>query len=41
MIKVRVSEKSNWYIKDERGNVVTDRFLETADGIFTLVPEAR
>jgi len=33
-----VSRNSGWYIKDERGNDVTNIFLETADGIFFLVP---
>ena len=34
-----VDQKSNWYIKDEKGNDVTNQSLETADGIFFLVPE--
>ena len=34
-----VSQKSSWFIKDEKGNDVSDRYLETVDGIFILVPE--
>ncbi|MGY5870777.1 MAG: hypothetical protein RTV72_00890 [Candidatus Thorarchaeota archaeon] len=34
-----VSKNSSWFIKDERGNDVTDSFLETFDGIFILIPE--
>lgn len=31
--------KSKWYIKDEKGNDVTDKPLESADGVFLLIPE--
>ncbi|MGY5880444.1 MAG: hypothetical protein RTV31_09335 [Candidatus Thorarchaeota archaeon] len=34
-----VNLNSKWYIKDEKGNDVTDRFLESADGVFLLVSE--
>jgi hypothetical protein len=35
----RVNRKSAWYIKDERGNDVSDMPLGSVDGIFILVPE--
>jgi hypothetical protein len=35
----RVSSKSRWYIKDAKGNDVTDTSLATVDGIFILIPE--
>jgi len=34
-----VNQNSKWFIKDEKGNDVTDRSLETVDGIFVLIPE--
>ncbi|MGY5860698.1 MAG: hypothetical protein RTU63_15125 [Candidatus Thorarchaeota archaeon] len=34
-----VSRNSSWYIKDERGNDVTDMFLISSDGICILIPE--
>ena len=34
-----VNPNSKWYIKDARGNDVTDKSLETVDGIFTLIPD--
>ena len=34
-----VNLKSKWFIKDAKGNDVTDRSLETIDGIFILIPE--
>ena len=34
-----VNRKSKWYIKDERGNDVSDKPLQSVDGIFTLIPE--
>ncbi|TFG28914.1 hypothetical protein EU528_10490 [Candidatus Thorarchaeota archaeon] len=36
-----VNLKSKWYITDEKGNDVTDRYLETAEGVFVLTPEYR
>jgi hypothetical protein len=35
----RVKRKSKWYIKDERGNDVSDKPLGSVDGIFYLIPE--
>ena len=34
-----VSRNSGWFIKDERGNDVTDMFLTSFDGICILIPE--
>ena len=34
-----VDQKSKWFIKDERGNDVNNRPLESEDGIFILIPE--
>jgi len=34
-----VSQKSKWFIKDEKGNDVSDRSLESSDGVFILIPE--
>ena len=34
-----VKRKSKWYIKDEGGNDVSDKPLQSVDGIFTLIPE--
>ncbi|TFH10222.1 MAG: hypothetical protein E4H14_02895 [Candidatus Thorarchaeota archaeon] len=34
-----VSRNSSWYIKDERGNDVTDMFLISSDGICILISE--
>ncbi len=34
-----VSRNSSWYIKDSRGNVVTDMSLASFDGICILIPE--
>ena len=34
-----VKRKSKWYIKDERGNDVSDSPLGSVDSIFTLIPE--
>lgn len=34
-----VRENSGWFIKDARGNDVTDMFLTSFDGICILVPE--
>jgi hypothetical protein len=34
-----VNRKSKWYIKDEHGNDVSDKPLQSVDGIFTLIPE--
>jgi len=34
-----VSRDSSWYIKDSRGNVVTDMSLTSFDGICILLPE--
>ena len=31
--------KSKWYIKDEKGNDVSDKSLESVDGVFILIPE--
>jgi len=36
---VRINKKSKWFVKDEKGNDVTDRFLESADGVFFIIPE--
>ena len=33
------SPKSKWYIRDDKGNDVTEKPLESAEGIFILVPE--
>jgi hypothetical protein len=33
------SRKSRWYIRDEKGNDVSDRLLDSVDGVFILVPE--
>lgn len=34
-----VHEKSRWFIKDERGNDVTDLSLDSIDSICILIPE--
>ena len=34
-----VKRKTKWFIKDERGNDVSDKPLGSVDGIFTLIPE--
>lgn len=34
-----IRENSDWFIKDERGNDVTDMPLNSFDGICTLIPE--
>jgi len=34
-----VNQNSKWFIKDEKGNDVTEKSLETIDGIFILIPE--
>jgi hypothetical protein len=34
-----INRKSKWYIKDERGNDVSDKPLGSVDGIFMLVSE--
>ena len=34
-----VNRKSRWYIKDERGNDVSDKPIHSVDGIFILIPE--
>ena len=34
-----VSLKSKWFIKDEKGNDVSNRTLESSDGTFIIVPE--
>ena len=34
-----VKRKSKWYINDERGNDVSDRPLDSIEGIFTLISE--
>ena len=34
-----VRRNSSWFIKDAKGNDVTNRSLESVDGILTLVPE--
>lgn len=34
-----VSRKSKWYINDERGNDVSDKSLQSVDGILILIPE--
>jgi len=31
-----IDKKSRWFIQDERGNDVSDRTLESIDGVFTL-----
>ncbi|MGY5860701.1 MAG: hypothetical protein RTU63_15140 [Candidatus Thorarchaeota archaeon] len=36
---VSVKRNSRWYIKDDRGNDVSDKLLQSVDGIFVLVPE--
>ncbi len=36
-----VKRKSNWHVTDERGNDVSDKLMDSVDGIFTLVPEDR
>jgi len=33
-----IDKKSSWFIQDERGNDVSERTLESSEGIFTLVP---
>ncbi|MGY5860700.1 MAG: hypothetical protein RTU63_15135 [Candidatus Thorarchaeota archaeon] len=35
-----VHRESKWYIKDERGNDVSDKPLQSVDGIFILIPES-
>lgn len=34
-----VSRKSNWFVKDDRGNDITNILLSSFDGIATLFPE--
>ncbi|TFG28913.1 hypothetical protein EU528_10485 [Candidatus Thorarchaeota archaeon] len=34
-----VPQKTAWFIRDEKGNDVTNMPLGTADGVFTLIPE--
>ena len=34
-----VKRKSKWFIKDERGNDVSDKSLQSVDGICILIPE--
>jgi len=36
---VRINQKSKWFVKDEKGNDVTDRSLESVDGVFFIIPE--
>jgi len=36
-----IDKKSRWFIQDERGNDVSDRTLESSDGVFTIIPAYR